>query len=118
MIFMVHNSFGEPQYYLSRLCSDVHTLQRDMQPSSGDFVIFHSNFQRKYYMYSKVQRTRVIHQVANTLARSSSFPLKITVENHKITAGRLQIALNFLLNLGITKPVFLHKKCIENGGSG
>ena len=91
MIFMVRNSFGEPQCYLSRLCSDVHTLQRDMQPSSGAFAIFHSNFQRKYY--SKVQRTRVIHQVANTLARSSSFPLKIAVENHKIAAGRMQIAL-------------------------
>ena len=55
MIFMVRNSFGEPQCYLSRLCSDVHTLQRDLHPSSDDFVIFHSNFQRKYY--SKVQRT-------------------------------------------------------------
>ena len=74
-----------------RIFGTSEEIQRDLQRPSSDFVISHSNFQREYY--SKVQRTRVIHQVANTLARSSSFPLKIAVENHKITAGRMQIAL-------------------------
>ena len=104
-----YTSFYGLLSYTVRALEKSRTLTR-----AESFLILFKNLEQ-----SKEMKSKSIGDLANyssTLYFTIIFPLKIAVENHKITAGRLQIALYFLR--GIKNPVFMHKNGIENGGSG